>query len=282
MANMVQKQNTWFGWVKPNILFLLLVSSQLIANGEDLLHECLAVLPENDCSPTDQPRMCFWGLIPVFLGVDSPFFSTIVLFKTSCFPWGSDGFPERRIPGKNGKVSPRILKRLLDFEPRIQAIPLYWAAEDQEELRGRRICVEGLPQTGKLERPRVWRGPPFVVVQIHEFAAKEPSLPEPSGRWLIVRWVWGGFPSFSALGSRSLVAGPGQLFASARACARYALQEGLVVTVDGQHLLASCSTLNFFGGQVSKVEHHHISFSMDVRLTHLTRIHKLSLLASFS
>ena len=26
--------------------------------------------------------------------------------KTSCFPWGSDGFPER-IPGQNGEVSPR-------------------------------------------------------------------------------------------------------------------------------------------------------------------------------
>ena len=30
-----------------------------------------------------------------------------VFLKTSCFPWGSDGFLERRIHGKNREVSPR-------------------------------------------------------------------------------------------------------------------------------------------------------------------------------
>ena len=34
------------------------------------------------------------------LGVDSPFFSTIVLFKTSRFPWDFDGFLKRKIPGQ--------------------------------------------------------------------------------------------------------------------------------------------------------------------------------------
>ena len=37
-----------------------------------------------------------------FLGVDSPFFSTIVLSKTSYCPRDSGGFLETRIPGKNG------------------------------------------------------------------------------------------------------------------------------------------------------------------------------------
>ena len=41
-------------------------------------------------------------------GVDSPLFSTIVLCRNQLFPWGYDGFLERRIPGKNGEVSPRI------------------------------------------------------------------------------------------------------------------------------------------------------------------------------
>ena len=51
----------------------------------------------------------------IFLGVDSPFFSTIVLFKNQpCFlgvfflPGVSGGFLEGRIPGKNGEGSPRI------------------------------------------------------------------------------------------------------------------------------------------------------------------------------
>ena len=34
--------------------------------------------------------------------------------KTSCFPWGSDGFLERRIPGKKGEVSPRVFYWLTD------------------------------------------------------------------------------------------------------------------------------------------------------------------------
>ena len=29
--------------------------------------------------------------------------------EPSCFRWGSDGFLERRIPGKNGDVSPRLI-----------------------------------------------------------------------------------------------------------------------------------------------------------------------------
>ena len=40
-------------------------------------------------------------------GVDSPFFSAIVLFKNQPFPQGFGGFLERRIPGKNGEVIPR-------------------------------------------------------------------------------------------------------------------------------------------------------------------------------
>ena len=36
------------------------------------------------------------------LGLDSPFFSTIVPFKKQRFPWAFGGFLERRIPRKNG------------------------------------------------------------------------------------------------------------------------------------------------------------------------------------
>ena len=43
----------------------------------------------------------------LFLGVDSPFFSTIVLFKNQLFMWGSDGFLEKTTK-KNGEVSPRL------------------------------------------------------------------------------------------------------------------------------------------------------------------------------
>ena len=46
--------------------------------------------------------------LAMFLGVDSPFFSTIVLFTNLLFFRGSHGFLERRIPGKNGEVSPRM------------------------------------------------------------------------------------------------------------------------------------------------------------------------------
>ena len=44
----------------------------------------------------------------ITLGGDSPFFSNIVLFKTSRFRWVSGGFLEKRIPGKNGEGIPRI------------------------------------------------------------------------------------------------------------------------------------------------------------------------------
>ena len=50
------------------------------------------------------------------LGVDSPLFSAIVLFKTRHFPRVFGGFLERRIPGKNGEVTPRkTVGRLLDM-----------------------------------------------------------------------------------------------------------------------------------------------------------------------
>ena len=41
------------------------------------------------------------------LGVDSPFFSTIVLFYNQLFPRVLNGFLKRRIPGKTGEGSPR-------------------------------------------------------------------------------------------------------------------------------------------------------------------------------
>ena len=50
-----------------------------------------------------QARVC------IILGVDSPFFATIVLFKQGLFPLGFDGFLKRRIPGKNGEGTPRIM-----------------------------------------------------------------------------------------------------------------------------------------------------------------------------
>ena len=42
------------------------------------------------------------------LGVDFPFFSTIDLFKTSCFPRVFGGFLARSIPGKNGEATLRM------------------------------------------------------------------------------------------------------------------------------------------------------------------------------
>ena len=48
---------------------------------------------------------------PFFLGVDSPFFSTIILFNRQLFlPRVLGGFLERRIPGKNGSgaATPRF------------------------------------------------------------------------------------------------------------------------------------------------------------------------------
>ena len=47
-----------------------------------------------------------------FLGVDSPLFSAIVLFKNQTFPRVFGGFLERRVPGKNGEVTPRNLDEL--------------------------------------------------------------------------------------------------------------------------------------------------------------------------
>ena len=48
--------------------------------------------------------LSFQGLIP------GPFFSAIALFKSRiCFPRGFGGFLERRIPGKNGEVTPRLI-----------------------------------------------------------------------------------------------------------------------------------------------------------------------------
>ena len=50
------------------------------------------------------------GGVGAVLRDDSPFCSTIVLSKNWIrFPWVSGGFPERRIPGKNGGGSPRTV-----------------------------------------------------------------------------------------------------------------------------------------------------------------------------
>ena len=52
--------------------------------------------------------------VSFFLGVDSPFFSTIVLFKNRiCFPRVLDGFLKRRIPGKNREGTPRLFSSQL-------------------------------------------------------------------------------------------------------------------------------------------------------------------------
>ena len=45
----------------------------------------------------------------VFLGVDSPIFSTIVLLKNQLFLQGFGWFLERRMPGKNANGSCRVL-----------------------------------------------------------------------------------------------------------------------------------------------------------------------------
>ena len=42
------------------------------------------------------------------LGLDSPFFSTIVLFNSQLFPHGFGGFLERRMPEKYGQGTPRM------------------------------------------------------------------------------------------------------------------------------------------------------------------------------
>ena len=47
---------------------------------------------------TEIIRNSFWGdsfRATIYLGVDSPFFSTIVLVKTQLFPWIFDGFLKR-------------------------------------------------------------------------------------------------------------------------------------------------------------------------------------------
>ena len=44
-----------------------------------------------------------------FDGFDSPFFSTIALFKNQPFPPGVEGFVKRRIPGKNREGTLEIL-----------------------------------------------------------------------------------------------------------------------------------------------------------------------------
>ena len=47
-----------------------------------------------------------WKTLTMSPRVDSPFFSTIVLFKNQLFPWVFDGFLKRRINGKNGEGTP--------------------------------------------------------------------------------------------------------------------------------------------------------------------------------
>ena len=57
------------------------------------------------------PSICSTQLLgsnSLFLRVDSPFCSTIVLFKTRPVILVSGGFLERRIPGKNGEGSTRV------------------------------------------------------------------------------------------------------------------------------------------------------------------------------
>ena len=49
--------------------------------------------------------------LPIVLAVDSPFFPAIVIFKNQPFPQYFGGFPESRIPGKNGtEGTPRIVQ----------------------------------------------------------------------------------------------------------------------------------------------------------------------------
>ena len=69
-----------------------------------------------------------FGATHISLGVDSPFFSTMVLFENQLFPMVVCGLLERRIPGKNGEATLRIsistyfscvhLPRLLSLTPR--------------------------------------------------------------------------------------------------------------------------------------------------------------------
>ena len=80
-------------------------------------------------------KLTDWSMIhfTILLGVDSSHSSPPSFFffsKTSCFPWGSDGFLERRIPGKNGEVSPRKLALL-----RLPVLGDVHACEDLGSLR---------------------------------------------------------------------------------------------------------------------------------------------------
>ena len=47
---------------------------------------------------------CGMGSVPLFLLIEPSFFA-----KSSRFPWVSGRFLRRRIPGKNGEGTPRIL-----------------------------------------------------------------------------------------------------------------------------------------------------------------------------
>ena len=63
------------------------------------------------CQLLNQPRKGQYNQKPsIILGVDSPFFSTIAFPKTSRSPWVSGGFLERRIPGKDGEGTNRIMR----------------------------------------------------------------------------------------------------------------------------------------------------------------------------
>ena len=55
-------------------------------------------------------RESVWVRNGMILGVDSPFFSTIVLSKNRL--WVFDGFLNRRTPGKNGEGTPRMMQRM--------------------------------------------------------------------------------------------------------------------------------------------------------------------------
>ena len=54
-------------------------------------------------------------LCPSFLGLIPHSFQPLFFLKTSGFPWGSDGFLERRIPGKNGEAP----RQLVDGGPTV-------------------------------------------------------------------------------------------------------------------------------------------------------------------
>ena len=53
-----------------------------------------------------------------FRGSFQPFFSAIVLFKNKPFPQVFGGFLKKRIPGKNGTVTPRMMCTLQPPTPR--------------------------------------------------------------------------------------------------------------------------------------------------------------------